>query len=175
MESWQNPVIEAIIKRRSIRRYSSKDVDKSSVEILLKSAMYAPSASNEQPWHFIVIDSKELMDSIMKVHPYASMLSEASIAIIVCGDEKLELSKGYWPIDCAAATQNLLLAAYSLGLGAVWLGVYPRRERQEGIRKIFRLPANVHPFALISVGYPAEEKDVPDRFKEDRIRWNNWL
>jgi len=174
MEPWQNPVIEAIIKRRSIRRYTGKDVDNSSIEIMLKSAMYAPSARNEQPWHFIVIDSRELMDRIMKVHPYASMLSEASIAILICGDEKLELSKGYWPVDCAAATQNFLLAAHSLGLGAVWLGVYPRRERQDGIREIFKLPAHVHPFSLISVGFPAEKKAIPDRFKEERIRWNCW-
>jgi len=136
--------------------------------------MYAPSARNEQPWHFIVINNRELMNRIMKVHPYASMLAEANVAILVCGDEKLEKSKGYWPVDCAAATQNLLLAAYSLGLGAVWLGVYPRKERQDGIREIFRLPAHVHPFSLISVGYPAEAKDIPDRFKEERIRWNNW-
>ena len=174
MESWSNPVIEAIIKRRSIRCYTGKDVEKSSIELLLKSAMYAPSARNEQPWHFIVIDNKELMEQIMKVHPYASMLSDASVAILICGDEKLELSKGYWPVDCAAATQNLLLAAYSLGLGAVWLGVYPRPERQVGIRKIFSLPTHVHPFSLVSIGYPAEEKSVPDRFKEQRIRWNRW-
>ena len=174
MDHSENPVIEAIIKRRSIRCYAGRDVDKSAIKLLLKSAMYAPSARNEQPWHFIVIDSRELMNRIMKVHPYASMLSEASVAILVCGDEKLELSKGYWPVDCAAATQNLLLAAYSLGLGAVWLGVYPRRERQDGIREIFRLPSHVHPFSLISVGYPAEEKAVPERYKEERIRWNCW-
>jgi nitroreductase len=174
MRQWQNPVIEALIKRRSIRSYTGKDVDKSSIKTLLKSAMYAPSARDEQPWHFIVVDNRELMNRIMNVHPYASMLSEASVAIIVCGDEKLELSKGYWPVDCAAATQNLLLAAHSLGLGAVWLGVYPRKERQDGIRKIFSLPAHVHPFSLISVGYPAEEKDIPERYKEERIRWNRW-
>ncbi len=174
MEQWQNPVIEALIKRRSIRSYTGKGVDKSHIKILLKSAMYAPSARDEQPWHFVVVDNRELMNRIMKVHPYASMLSEASVAIIVCGDEKLELSKGYWPVDCAAATQNLLLAAHSLGLGAVWLGVYPRKERQDGIREIFSLPAHVHPFSLISVGYPAEEQDIPERYKEERIRWNRW-
>jgi len=88
MKQWQNSVIEALIKRRSIRRYTGKDVDKSQIKILLTSAMYAPSARNEQPWHFIVVDKRELMNRIMKVHPYASMLSEASVAIIICGDEK---------------------------------------------------------------------------------------
>jgi nitroreductase len=136
--------------------------------------MYAPSARNEQPWHFIVIDRKELFDKIMKVHPYASMLSESGAAILVCGDEKLELSKGYWPVDCSAATQNILLAAHSLGLGAVWLGVYPRPERQNGIRDIFQLPGHIHPFSLVSLGYPAEEKEMPCRYDEKRVRWNGW-
>ncbi len=174
MEHWPNSVIEAIITRRSIRHYIRRDVDKSLIDLLLKSAMYAPSARNEQPWHFIVIDQQELFERIMKVHPYAKMLSEAGVAILVCGDEKLELSKGYWPVDCSAATQNILLAAHSLGLGAVWLGVYPRRERMDGITEIFSLPAHIHPFSLVSIGYPAEEKKVPERLNEERVRWNRW-
>ena len=137
--------------------------------------MYAPSACNEQPWHFVVIDEQEVFKRIMKVHPYSSMLAEAAVAILVCGDEKLELSKGYWSVDCSAATQNILLTAHSLGLGSVWLGVYPRRERMDGIREIFSLPSNIQPFSLVSIGYPAEEKKIPERFKEDRIRWNRWL
>lgn len=172
MEEFTNPVIQAIIERRSIRKYSGKPVEKSEIILLLKTAMYAPSARNQQPWHFIVIDDRSLLGRIMEVHPYASMLSVASAAILVCGDENLELSKGYWPVDCAAATQNLLLAAHALGLGAVWLGVYPRKERQDGIREIFRLPAHVHPFSLVSIGYPGEEKEIPERFKPERIRWN---
>ena len=169
-----NPVIDAILKRRSIRRYSGKPVDKSEIRLLLKAGMYAPSARNEQPWHFIVIDQRDLLIRIRDVHPYASMLPGAELAILVCGDEKLELSKGYWPVDCAAATQNILLAAHALGLGAVWLGVYPRPARQSDLRKIFELPSHVHPFALISIGYPAEEKRMPERFKDERIRWNEW-
>jgi nitroreductase len=174
MEQWPNPVIEAIMTRRSIRHYIRRDVDKSLIDLLLKSAMYAPSARNEQPWHFIVINQAELFEKIMKVHPYASMLSGAGAAILVCGDEKLELSKGYWPVDCSAATQNILLAAHSLGLGAVWLGVYPRSERMDGIRGIFNLPPHIQPFSLVSIGFPAEEKKVPDRYKEERVRWNQW-
>src|SRR4030042_96589 len=162
MEKWPNPVIEAIIKRRSIRHYIRKDVDKSQIALLLKSAMYAPSACNEQPWHFVVIDQSELFERIMKVHPYASMLSEAAVAILVCGDEKLELSKGYWPVDCSAATQNILLAAHSLGLGAVWLGVSPRKERMGGIRGIFSLPAHIQPFSLVSIGFPAAVKRIAE-------------
>ena len=174
MADYENPVIKAIIERRSIRKYSGKPVEKSIIDILLKSAMYAPSARNQQPWHFIVIDDRSLLNSIMKVHPYAAMLSEAEAAILVCGDEHLELSKGYWSVDCAAATQNLLLAAHAMGLGAVWLGVYPRQERLEGIRRIFDLPGHVHPFSLVSLGYPEESKEIPERFKPERIRWNRW-
>jgi nitroreductase len=174
MEHWPNPVIEAIMTRRSIRHYIRRNVDKSQIELLLKSAMYAPSANNQQPWHFIVMDKPDLFGKIMKVHPYAKMLSEAGAAILVCGDENLERSKGYWPVDCSAATQNILLAAHSLGLGAVWLGVYPRRERMDGMRGIFNLPGNIQPFSLVSIGYPAEKKEVPERFKEERIRWNRW-
>lgn len=174
MSDSENPVIDALLKRRSIRRYSIKPVDKSEIRLMLKAGMYAPSAMNEQPWHFMVIDDRGLLDQIREVHPYASMLSGAALAILVCGDENLELSKGYWPVDCSAATQNILLAAHALGLGAVWLGVYPRQERQSAINKIFELPSHIQPFSLISIGHPAEEKGIPDRFKEDRIRWNEW-
>jgi nitroreductase len=136
--------------------------------------MYAPSARNQQPWHFLVIDERPLLGRIREIHPYASMLSDAELAILVLGDTTLELSRGYWPVDCAAATQNILLAAHALGLGAVWLGVYPREERQKGIHGLFNLPGHVHPFAIISVGIPAEEKPFPERFKEERIQWNEW-
>jgi nitroreductase len=174
MKESGNPVISTILKRRSIRKYSGEPVDKSTIKELLIAGMYAPSARNEQPWHFLVINERDLLSRIMEIHPYASMLSTAAFAILVCGDTELELSKGYWPVDCAAATQNILLAAEALDLGAVWLGVYPREERQEGIRQLFKLPANVQPFSLISVGRPAEEKEIPDRIREERIRWNKW-
>jgi nitroreductase len=174
MKESLNPVMDAILKRRSIRRYSGKPVEKSIIKELLNAGMYAPSARNQQPWHFVVIDDRSILDTLRKIHPYASMIGNAAFAILVCGDEHLELSQGYWPVDCAAATQNILLAAHAMGLGAVWLGVYPRSERQDSIRELFELPSNIHPFALISAGYPAEEKPVPERFQPERIRWNEW-
>jgi len=167
-------VIEAILTRRSIRKYSREKITDKQIGIILKAAMYAPSAMNQQPWHFIVIDDREKLNLIMEVHPYSKMLKEAGLAILVCGDERLQLSKGYWVVDCGAATQNLLLAAHGIGLGAVWLGVHPREERKSGIRKIFHLPDHVQPFSLISIGYPAEEKPVPQRFKPERIHKNTW-
>lgn len=167
-------VIEAILTRRSIRKYSREKITDNQIEIILKAAMYAPSAMNQQPWHFIVIDERKKLNLIMEVHPYSKMLKEAGLAILVCGDERLQLSKGYWVVDCGAATQNLLLAAHGIGLGAVWLGVHPKEERKSGIRKIFHLPDHVQPFSLISIGYPAEEKPVPQRFKPERIHKNQW-
>ena len=167
-------ILDAIFTRRSIRRYSGEQVTEKEVETILKAAMYAPSANNQQPWHFIVVTDRETMNRIMKIHPYASMLSGASLAILVCGDETLELSKGYWAVDCAAATQNLLLAAHGIGLGAVWCGVHPREERKEGLKKLFNLPGHVQPFSLISIGKPGEEKPAPERFKPERIHRNEW-
>lgn len=166
--------LKAIKTRRSIRRYTSREVSREQVDGLLEAAMYAPSARNEQPWHFVVVTERELLDRLMKAHPYASMLVDAPLAILVCGDTNLEKSKGYWPVDCSAATQNILLAAHAGGLGSVWLGVYPRNERIEAIRSIFSLPANIQPFSLIALGYPAEEKVVTDRFKPERIHINGW-
>jgi len=167
-------LFDAIITRRSIRKYSGEPVSREEIQTILRAAMYAPSANNQQPWHFLVIDDVEMMDQITRIHPYASMLKEASFAILICGDESLELSKGYWAVDCAAATQNLLLAAHGIGLGAVWCGVHPREERKAGLKKLFNLPEHIQPFAVVSIGKPGEEKPVPERFKPERIHWNEW-
>jgi len=167
-------IIDAIVTRRSIRKYTDKEISDEQINLLLKAAMYAPSAGNNQPWHFVVIDNREIMNELMKVHPYAQMLKEAKLAVLICGDENLELGKGYWAVDCGASTQNLLLAAHGIGLGAVWLGVHPREERKKAIRQLIKLPENIQPFSLISIGYPAEKKPVPERFREERIHRNGW-
>lgn len=167
-------IIEGIFTRRSIRRYTKQKVASNQVDTLIKAGMYAPSASNQQPWHFIVIDNKQILEKIAEVHPYAKMLKQAQLAILVCGDTNLELSKDYWVVDCSAATQNMLLAAHELGLGAVWLGIHPREERKTEIRNIFKLPENIQPMSLISIGYPDEEKEMPERFKPERIHYNAW-
>ena len=121
------------------------------IQKLLRAAMSAPSAGNEQPWQFVVITERALLDEIPALHPYSSMLKEAQLAILVCGDENLESHKGFWAQDCSAATENLLIAAHSLGLGAVWLGIYPRKERVNGLRGLLGIPKHVIPFALISL------------------------
>ncbi|PLX19344.1 MAG: nitroreductase family protein [Marinilabiliales bacterium] len=167
-------LLDGIFTRRSIRKYTKEEISNEHIEVILKAGMYAPSASNQQPWHFIVISDRKLLDTIKDVHPYAKMLVEAQLAILVCGDINLELSKDYWVVDCSASTQNMLLAAHGLGLGAVWLGIHPRVERKNEIRKIFNLPENIQPASLISIGYPDENKEMPDRYKPERIHYNAW-
>lgn len=166
--------LEAIFNRRSIRKYTSEQVTDDQVSTILKAAMFAPSAVNKQPWHFIVFRDQETMQKIMEVHPSSSMLKQASVAILVCWDEHQQHDVGYGPVDCAAATENMLLAAHSMGLGAVWIGIYPRQQRMEAIRNIFLLPINIKGFALVSFGYPAEQKTMPDRFDKSKIHAGKW-
>ena len=166
--------MQAILSRRSIRKYTNRTVSAQLVGELLNAAMSAPSAGNQQPWHFVVITDHNIMDEIPKFHPYSGMLKDAAVAILVCGDERLEKHKGYWIQDCSAATENLLIAAHANGLGAVWLGVYPRADRVDGIRRLLAVPEEVIPFALISIGYPAEKKPPANRFDSSRVHRNGW-
>ena len=167
-------LFDAMITRRSIRRYSGEPVSRDEIQTVLHAAMYAPSANNQQPWHFLVVDDDEIKNQIAQIHPYAKMVKEAAYAVVICGDETRELSKGYWAVDCAASTQNLLLAAHGIGLGAVWCGVHPREERKTEMKKLFNLLDHIQPFAVVAIGKPAEEKPVPERFKPERIHWNAW-
>jgi len=166
--------MEAILSRRSIRRYTGEPVPEELIKELLEAAMSAPSASNEQPWQFVIIDDRRILDEIPKFHPYAHMLKEASLAIAVCGDLNEEMISGYWIQDCSAATQNILIAAHAKGLGAVWLGVYPREERAKTVQKLLGLPEHVIPLCFISIGYPAEKKPPSNRYNESRVHHNHW-
>ena len=167
-------LVEEIIKRRSIRKYKSQKIERQKLETILRAAMYAPSAVNKQPWHFIIVDDKNIMSRVMEIHPSSKMLATASHAILVCGNENLQHDKGYWIADCGAATQNLLLAATFLGIGSCWIGVYPREKRIQAFSELFNLPKHVKPFALVSLGYPDEEKEIPERYKPERIYYNTW-
>ncbi|MHC4400054.1 MAG: nitroreductase family protein [Planctomycetota bacterium] len=166
--------LEAIRHRRSIRKYQDKPVPEDVVGQLLAAAMMAPSARNAQPWQFVVIDDRALLAEYAAKHPNAAMAKDAPLAILVCGDLRLELSEGYWPVDCAAAVENLLLAAHALGLGAVWTGVYPRQPRMATLRELCSVPDPVVPHSLIVLGYPAEEVASEDRFRPDRVHRNRW-
>ncbi len=121
-----------------------------------------------------MIDDRPMLAEIARINPNAHMAAQAPLAILVCGDLDLELSAGYWVVDCAAAAENLLLAAHALGLGAVWTGVYPREERMEGLRRLVGLPRRVIAHSLIVLGYPAEQPPSGDRFLPERVRRNRW-
>ncbi len=167
--------IDAILSRRSIRRYKKEAVPKKLIDELLNAAMSAPSANNEQPWHFVVIQDRKILDEVPKVHLYSSMLREAPVAIVVCADLRLAgEDKAWWVQDCSAATENILIAAQAKGLGAVWLGVYPRDDRVKGIQNLLALPQHVIPLCIISVGYPAEERLRESRYQSSRIHYNRW-
>jgi len=139
---------------------------------MLEAAMAAPSASNLKPWHFVVITDRQKLDNLAKVHPYGRMLLEAPLCIAVCGDKTI--SADFWVQDCSAAAENLLLAATALGLGAVWLGVYPREDRVSAIRKVLNLPKTIVPLNLIPIGHPAEEKEPRTQYDELRVHREQW-
>jgi nitroreductase len=165
--------IEAILSRRSIRRYTSQKVSDRVIKELLQAAMSAPSASNEQPWHFIVIHDQKILGEIPKFHPYSGMLKEAPAAILVCVDLEVG-TEGFLVQDGSAATENILIAAHAKGLGAVWLGIYPLKERTTGMRKLLNIPERILPLSLISIGYPAERVSKEDRYQPSRVHTNRW-
>ncbi|MCE5302160.1 MAG: nitroreductase family protein [Planctomycetaceae bacterium] len=166
--------LEAIQSRRSIRRYLEEPIGEPLIEKLLAAAMQAPSARNQQPWHFVVIDDRATLQKIPEFMPNAALVAGAPLAILVCGDLSLEKSEGYWVVDCAAATENLLLAAHALGLGACWCGVYPRPTRMAELRKLLGLPEDVLAHSLVAIGRPAEQHGVENRYRADRVRRNHW-
>ena len=166
--------LTAIHTRRSIREYQDKNIPEELVLELLKAAMASPSARNQQPWEFVVITDPGLRNQIPAVCPFAQMIVDAPLAILVCGNLKIETAQGYWEIDCAAATQNLLLAAHALGLGAVWLGVHPHETLIDGTKKLFNIPDHVTPLGIISLGYPEETKPPRENYNPERVHRNKW-
>ena len=166
--------LEALLTRRSIRKFKDKPIPDEVVDTLLHTAMAAPSAMNEQPWHFVVIRDRKQLDKIHANHPYASMLLQAPMVIAVVGDTTKEHHPGYWVVDCSIATTHILLAAHALRLGGVWLGIYPREERMAMVRDILGLPDHIQPLSLVALGYPAEVKAPSERFDPERIRIDKW-
>ena len=164
--------MHAIYSRRSIRHYQDKIVPEDIIIELIRAAMSAPSATNKQPWHFMVITERQLLDKIPEFHPYSAMLKQAPAAIAVCGDTQVQ--PDYWIQDCSAATQNILLAAHAKGIGAVWLAIYPREPRILGLQNMLNLPKNILPLSLVALGYPDEKKSPVDRFNQSRIHFNHW-
>jgi nitroreductase len=167
--------LEAMLTRRSIREYTQQAVPDELVRELLAAAMQAPSAGNQQPWHFVLVTERSQLEALADGLPYGKMLKTAPLGVAVCADLELAKHPGYWVQDCSAATQNLLLAAHALGLGAVWLGVYPVEERVEWVKQLLKLPEQVIPLCVVSLGYPATTPEPPARrYAESRLHYNHW-
>lgn len=164
-------MIESIYNRRSIRKFKPDKISSDQVKTLLTAAMMAPSAVNRQLWHFIVCDEREIIDKVNACHPHSQMLKQAPLCIVVCAQND-DLT--YYQQDCAAATQNLLLAADDMGLGTCWMGVAPRTDRMKAVTEVFNLPEDVVPFNIIAVGVPNEAKPRPDRYDENKVHYNKW-
>ncbi len=171
-----NAVIENIMTRTSIRQYKEQPVEQEKIDIMLKAAMAAPTAVNLQPWHFIVITDKETIGKLAGRQP-----TNAPLLIALCGDtDKTVMPDGkmklpdFWVQDVSAATENLLLAAHALGLGAVWTGCYPAMERVDEVSKVLNCPKNIVPLAVVRIGYPDESPEPKNKFKEENISYNTF-
>jgi nitroreductase len=165
---------DPVLSRRSIRRYTDQPVDDETVERLLRAAMAAPSAGNQQPWRFVVIRERAMLQAIADMHPYGKMLPGAPVAIVVCGDPGDAKWAALWDQDCSACTENLLIEAELLGLGAVWLGIHPLPEREAALRELLGIPAHVVPFAVVPFGWPAQHKEPSDRYDTARVHSERW-
>jgi nitroreductase len=166
--------LKAILTRRSIRKYSTKNIPEEYYEVMLKAAMHAPSGRNRQPWHFILVTDRQLLSRIAASCQSWHMLVHAASAIVVCGDLEIEDSESFILQDCSAATQNILLAAHELGLGSVWLGVHPREDRLNPIKEILHIPDHIVPVSMVSIGSPNEDREAQDRYNLDRIHQDRW-
>jgi len=179
--SAKNATIVTIMSRKSVRSYSDRKVTDEQIMTLLKAAMAAPSGRNVQPWRFVVLTDKNVMRGLSESLPYAKMLANAQLAIVVCGDTTYRNRKtgeivpnNLWVDDCSAATENLLLAAESMGLGAVWTAAYPYPERYDAVRAALGLPDNIMPLCVVPIGYPAGDEKPKDKFKPENIHFNKW-
>ncbi len=166
---------DVMLKRRSIRKYLDKAVCEQDVQVMLEAAMAAPSGHNAQPWHFVVINDRATLDHLAGVHKYAKMLEGAPLCIAVCGQEEINGRRStLWDQDCSAATQNILLAATELGLGSVWLGIYPNEAPCAYVAETLNIPDDITPFGLIVIGHPAEEKEARSQFDAGKVHYNLW-
>lgn len=160
-----------IQERASVRAYMPQPVTEGHIEILLRAAMAAPSSKNKQPWRFMVVRQALARNELALALPYAGMLADAPLAIVVCGDTGVHTgeSANSWVMDCAAATENLLLAAQALELGAVWTGVYPYADRMQCVKRLLRLPEQVEPLNIVAVGHPARPSRPKDKWDPAKV------
>jgi nitroreductase len=168
-------IIDIILSRRSIRQFKAETVDDETLTLLLKAAMSAPTACNSQPWEFIVVTQKEMLDQIRAKILFARY--NASAAIVVCGNVNIannSAARDHWVQDCSAATENILIAAAGLGLGAVWIGIYPYPSKIKPVAEVLGIPEHVTPLSMVYIGYPAETKEPRTQYDEHRVYWQSY-
>ncbi len=168
-------MLKVILDRRTVRKYKQEPVSETILEQILKAGMYAPYAAKKMPFHFIVVKNQNTLLDLKNIHPFGKPLEKAPVAVVVCSDKKFEPVDGLYVSDCAAATENILLAAKSFNLGSCWLGLYPWNAITEKVKEYFSLPENIEPFSIITMGCPNEpEAPRPERYHEDRIHNEKW-
>lgn len=183
--SAQDAVMANILSRKSVRSYTDQPLSEEQITTMLKAAMAAPSGSNIQPWSFVVLTDKSDYDTIFEGNFNMEKFKQSAAVIVLCADttvtrtprgggEAVVMPNGTWRDDLGAATENLLLAAESLGLGAVWTASYPYKERYMPVKKALGLPAEVVPYAIVPVGYPAGDEQPKDKWKPERIHYGRW-
>lgn len=162
--------MNTIFHRTSIRQYTDQPVESAKITQLLRAAMAAPSAGNQQPWEFYVVTDRHTLNALAGCSPYAAPLRNAPLGIVVCCQAECRMPE-YAQIDCSAAIENLLLEADFLGLGAVWLGIAPLQERMAAAGSVLHLPKQLYVFSIIACGYPAEKKEQQNRYDETRVHY----
>lgn len=171
-------VLDNIFSRKSVRSYTDEPVSREALDTLVRAAMAAPTGRDMRPWCFVIINEREMMDSLSRALPYAKMLTQAQAAIAVCGDmnvtDKEGNPSGNWSFDCSAASENLLLAAEAMGLGAVWTGVYPYEDRMSAVKSALGLPEHIIPLNLIPIGHPKGNPQPKDKYNPDIVHYNGW-
>lgn len=173
----QQAALDNILTRVSVRHFTGEPVAQEQIDALLRAGMAAPTAVNKQPWAFLVIDQPDMLTAIGEAFPNSRVQNGASLAIVACGDLNKALegeAQDYWIQDVSAATENILLAAHAMGLGAVWSGIYPNSERTDRAKQFFNLPEHIVPLCIITIGHPAEQPAVKDKYKPENIHRNRW-
>jgi len=163
--------LEIIFSRRSIRKYTEEPVSQVDITSLLQAGMAAPSASNQKPWHFVTVTDRATLKALADAHPYGKMMANAGLVIAVCGDPAIS---SWWVQDCTAATENILIAAAGLGLGAVWLGCHGRPEREQAIRDVLGISQDIGVLSVLSIGHPAEKKEARTQYDPARVHTGKW-
>ena len=169
--------INNIMTRTSIRQYTNEPVSKADVETMLRAGMAAPTAVNRQPWHFVVVTKREQLSALAAANRGTNMATKAPLAIVVCGNLQKAMpgtGQGFWVQDCSAATENILLAANALGLGAVWTGLYPDEEHSKAVRDVLKAPEHIVPLCTIVIGHPAENPTPKDKWKPENVSYNEF-